>query len=134
MHIDQPDNRKEHDDGLIPLINIVFLLLIFFMIMGRIELQENDGIEIPLSAASESLSQDAITIAITDQGSLLFEGDLMSLPELKALLPSRIRPDQPDHPRLLVRADANLDYRRFRETLTWLQQQGWSSIDLVVRD
>ena len=134
MRIDQPDTRKEHNDGLIPLINIVFLLLIFFMIIGRIEIQENDDIQIPLAAVSQSLPTDAITITITDEGLLLLDRNPVSLPELKSLLLSQSPADRPHRPRLLVRADADLDYSRFRETLDRLQQQGWSSIDLLVRD
>ena len=30
-------NREYEDDGLLPLVNIIFLLLIFFMIVGVIE-------------------------------------------------------------------------------------------------
>ena len=31
------DKREYDDDGLLPLVNIIFLLLIFFMIAGVIE-------------------------------------------------------------------------------------------------
>ena len=39
---------RSSDDGLIPMINIVFLLLIFFMIAGQIAQQE-PNLQLPIS-------------------------------------------------------------------------------------
>ena len=37
MKLKTKKNREYGDDGLLPLVNIIFLLLIFFMIVGVIE-------------------------------------------------------------------------------------------------
>ena len=37
MKLKTKENREYGDDGLLPLVNIIFLLLIFFMIVGVIE-------------------------------------------------------------------------------------------------
>ena len=37
MKLKNKDKRDYEDDGLLPLVNIIFLLLIFFMIVGAIE-------------------------------------------------------------------------------------------------
>ena len=37
MRLKIKDKREYDDDGLLPLVNIIFLLLIFFMIAGVIE-------------------------------------------------------------------------------------------------
>ena len=37
MKLKNKDKREYEDDGLLPLVNIIFLLLIFFMIVGVIE-------------------------------------------------------------------------------------------------
>ena len=37
MKLKNKEKRKYEDDGLLPLVNIIFLLLIFFMIVGVIE-------------------------------------------------------------------------------------------------
>ena len=48
MQLKSKENRDYEDDGLLPLVNIIFLLLIFFMIVGVIE--ENivrDNMQLP---------------------------------------------------------------------------------------
>ncbi len=45
----QPRKAKNDDDNLIPLINIVFLLLIFFMVAGQIQPQPDAHIEVPVA-------------------------------------------------------------------------------------
>ena len=37
MKLKNKEKREYEDDGLLPLVNIIFLLLIFFMIVGVIE-------------------------------------------------------------------------------------------------
>ena len=48
--------KGSSDDNMIPLINIVFLLLIFFMVAGQIQKRPDDTIDIPTLNLTESLA------------------------------------------------------------------------------
>lgn len=47
MNVLPQQRRSSSDDNMIPLINIVFLLLIFFMVAGQIQKRPNASIDVP---------------------------------------------------------------------------------------
>ena len=70
-----------------PLIDIVFLLLIFFMLTSRFIILEGITVELPVTRKTHALpSQEVRTIVVRQDGSILYEGRRMTLPALKALL------------------------------------------------
>jgi len=69
--------NKNLDDSMIPAINIVFLLLIFFMIAGQIE-SSSDQLRIPESISETELSQQDLTIQIMANGDHYLNGDMIT--------------------------------------------------------
>jgi biopolymer transport protein ExbD len=55
------------DDSMIPAINIVFLLLIFFMIAGQIQ-ATNDQLIIPKSVSDAAIPEQAILVNVMADG------------------------------------------------------------------
>ena len=63
MKLKTKSKRDYEDDGLLPLVNIIFLLLIFFMIVGIIEKNIlKDNIELPKVALDKSENKDVAKI------------------------------------------------------------------------
>ena len=59
MKLKTKSKRDYEDDGLLPLVNIIFLLLIFFMIVGIIEKNIlKDNIELPKVALDKFENKD----------------------------------------------------------------------------
>ncbi|MGI1670885.1 MAG: biopolymer transporter ExbD [Neptuniibacter sp.] len=65
--------RNSLDDSMIPAINIVFLLLIFFMIAGHIEAR-NEQLKIPQSSSEKDLEAQDVDIQILADGSYVLNG------------------------------------------------------------
>lgn len=59
---------------MIPMINIVFLLLIFFMIAGQI-LPREEGLQPPASASEQPLAPAQLEISLDAQGRLSVDGE-----------------------------------------------------------
>ena len=60
-----PKNRKsEAELNLTPLIDIVFLLLIFFMVSTRFDTNKRHDIDVPLSSYSESKTETSVSIFV----------------------------------------------------------------------
>jgi len=76
-NIDSSTANKNLDDSMIPAINIVFLLLIFFMIAGQIE-STNDQLQIPESVSETELSEQDLTIQIMANGDHYLNGDMIT--------------------------------------------------------
>jgi len=65
MRLRIKDKREYDDDGLLPLVNIIFLLLIFFMIAGVIEKKiVKDNLELPSAELSRFENKEVTKIYI----------------------------------------------------------------------
>jgi biopolymer transport protein ExbD len=70
--------REYDDDGLLPLVNIIFLLLIFFMIAGVIEKKiVRDDIELP-AAELNRFENKEITKIFINKNNIFFINDEIS--------------------------------------------------------
>lgn len=78
------------DDRLIPLINIVFLLLIFFLIAGQITQQQNAAIQAPLSSAEPSLRNPEWLLEMDAEKQLRLNGDPVRVDELAQRLTQQV--------------------------------------------
>jgi biopolymer transport protein ExbD len=64
--------RSSQEENVIPMINIIFLLLLYFMIIGN--LQPDYNIVPPSSTRQAAPSAEVPTVAVDQDGSLRFEG------------------------------------------------------------
>jgi len=65
MRLKIKDKREYDDDGFLPLVNIIFLLLIFFMIAGVIEKKiVKDNLELPSAELSRFENKEVTKIYI----------------------------------------------------------------------
>ena len=78
MRLRIKDKREYDDDGLLPLVNIIFLLLIFFMIAGVIEKKIiRDNLELP-SAELSRFDNKEVTKIYIDKDNNYFLNDEIS--------------------------------------------------------
>tara|TARA_B100000989_G_C19395840_1_gene407772 strand:- start:36 stop:428 length:393 start_codon:yes stop_codon:yes gene_type:complete len=73
------------DVNLIPMINIIFLLLIFFMLTGTIQIKQNSLIERPLSTFSQNqdfFKESQILISIDLEGNFYLDNRKISLEKM----------------------------------------------------
>ncbi len=68
----EDQQKKTTEISIVPLINVVFLLLIFFMVSGTAINPNEAEVDVPLASTGEALSPTLIEIAITRDNQLLF--------------------------------------------------------------
>lgn len=78
--------RSASDDALVPLINIVFLLLIFFLLAGTIGPTPQFKVDPPTADSREPLRQESIELAISEEGDVYLAGERIPLDELAVRL------------------------------------------------
>jgi biopolymer transport protein ExbD len=119
--------RRGAGDTFVPMINIVFLLLIFFMLSATIAPPDPFDLTLPDAALAEAdVTLPPDTLHVSAQGELAFaalQGDA-------ALAAIAARPAGSP---LTVRADAALDGADFAALLARLAAVGVGAIDLTVR-
>lgn len=70
-----PRRGRREDTGMIPLINIVLLLLIFFLLAGRIDDgQDRQKIRPPTSASEKSVPHPSVIVSLDTEGRLTLNG------------------------------------------------------------
>ena len=67
---------------MIPLINIVFLLLIFFMVAGQIKAQPDQAITLPSTAQLEMAQAQTLRLEMFADGQLSFNGETILIEQL----------------------------------------------------
>lgn len=85
--IDVKKGGQSSDDNMIPLINIVFLLLIFFMVAGQIKAQPDRTIELPESKKLDTAKSLSMRLELLHDGSIQFNGKPIEAEQFKNTLP-----------------------------------------------
>ncbi|MGK0445554.1 MAG: biopolymer transport protein ExbD [Bermanella sp.] len=75
-------SKLSSDDNMIPLINIVFLLLIFFMVAGQIKAQPDQAIALPTTKQLQAAQAQALRLELFSDGQLRFNGEAIDVAQL----------------------------------------------------
>ncbi len=126
--------RRKPEENLLPMINVIFLLLIFFLIAARMTAPEPFAVT-PPQAMTEVEAQGDFTLFIAADG-LLGYRDTRGDAALAALVASRTdhcrsTDCRADPPRLTLRADTALPAARLAALMPRLPALGFDSIELV---
>ena len=129
MIVAPPKRPRSNDDSILPLINIVFLLLIFFMLAGV--LASNPPFEMTPPSTAET--QDKVQIenrvlSIAADGRLAFGGEEIERSALAEALA-----DWPDDKPLQIRADGQLKASALTELFATLRAAGLAEVNLLTQ-
>ena len=103
------EGRKKIKDTLniTPLIDIVFLLLIFFMLSSYFVTQPGLKITLPTAVTAKLYSEEDIVVFITEDNKLILNGKEVVLDKLRAEL--EIRLDKAGKKTVVIKADEKVD-------------------------
>ncbi|MGQ7843650.1 ExbD/TolR family protein [Granulosicoccus sp. 3-233] len=120
--------KSSSDENMIPLINIVFLLLIFFMVAGQIQPQDGSDIRPPVAADMEVNTPPVVDVQINRQNEIQLDGVAMSLSDLQRALSGE---RYANAEQLLIKADRDVKAADLGVLLDGLRQSGIGSIRLL---
>lgn len=121
MNVLPQQRRSSSDDNMIPLINIVFLLLIFFMVAGQIQKRPNASIDVPTMNHLETPANLQHFVEINANGILSMDENTITPSQLaNALLNlSAISPTTPIDLTLVI--DQRVTARQLEDVLSELR-------------
>ena len=119
---------------MIPLINVVFLMLAFFMILGQIEKSDPARLDPPESQSREGEDEYTATLLITARESLYLNDRPLQREQLSGEV-SRLldAASNPQSVRVLVKADASLPATELRSVLARLRAAGLLRVSLATQ-
>ena len=134
----RPKQRREREDpevSMSPLIDAVFLLLIFFLVATMWKKDKKDiNIDLPVSTSAEKLKpeDENVVIGITEEGDFYLDGVASSLQELydELVQVAVITPDI----RIRLDVDQNAPFHRVVEVMDLCQFRGLDNIGIRTYD
>ena len=122
--------RSSHTLNLTPLIDIVFLLLVFFMLTAHFVRDESIAIELPQAETSSELKDDEVLeVIINAQGQTLIQGKIIPGPELETQL--RIGLQGRDKKWITLRGDRVVELEKAVAVLDAARKAGADAVDII---
>ena len=122
--------RSSHVPNLTPLIDIVFLLLIFFMLTSHFVREDVLNIQLPEAGSSQPLDEKkSIEIVINAQEQWLYEGKILDAKNLKKILREDL--SKLEGKRVRIRGDKVSDLGSAVSLLDLVREAGATGVDIV---
>jgi len=115
------------DDKIIPMINIIFLLLMFFLIVGNISELVDEDVVPPRSTSNTVSTSGGAEWLLTRDGVVFLDGQPVGLSQLAAQL--EVAGPLPE--RIILRADGNANSGALMPLMELLRKHGVETISLV---
>ncbi len=128
MDIEEPIQKKEFETVL-PLVNIVFLLLIFFMLAGVFIKPDAFVVVAPVAQTDTDANQNDITILMNTDNQFAIDKSIYTKEELSAA----VREIVAKKPKVIVqlKADSQVKSKDLISAMSILGEAGLSSIRLL---
>lgn len=130
MRFVRPRNRRKIGAvEITPMIDVVFLLIIFFMTTAQFARQTRSEVDLPKQRGEQrdNAEEAGLVINITATGEIIVATRPVDLDELRSLIHKEIDrvPERlPRDMKMLIRADQNAEARRLNQVTTLLHSLG----------
>jgi biopolymer transport protein ExbD len=125
-HVEFEHGLKQID--IAPLIDIIFLLLIFFLLTSNFILQPGIPVKLTKAVTSQALRRENLVLNLTFEGRVYCNAEEIKLPqELKDLLARAVRENTP----VLIKADQRASLGKVVEIWDMARQTGVTVINIA---
>jgi len=118
-----------------PMIDVIFLLIIFFLVSSHLARQENRlPLELPVATTYDPFDPAIapLTISVNDQAQWLIAGDVVQMPGLRAAM-TELRQRRGLEAAIRIRTDAQVPYRYVEPILREAALAGVTDAAIAVR-
>lgn len=123
----RPDNE---DERILPLTNVIFLLLIFFMLVGHLANPDVLAIQPPHSVSSNPAERTGLLVQVNAEGLIALEGEPVSPRKLKARVEHYLA-EHPSGKGIRLKADGLVDAARVVAVMRVLREAGVEQLRLL---
>ena len=124
-HMELEHGLKQID--IAPLIDVVFLLLIFFMLTSSFVMQPGIKVKLPKAVTSEVIKAENIEVMVTGKNIIYLFGRQVTLDEIKAFFKQTAKREQT----ILIRADRSASLGRVVEIWDMARDLGITQINIA---
>lgn len=118
--------------GMLPMINIIFLLLIFFMVAGTIEGVDIFEVNLPESAnGGEQYSKNSV-VYLAEDGRIAVNNDIVDKSNLKTII-STIFIDDPKQ-KIIIKSDSSIEASKLIWVMNIIEEAGGKEITIATKE
>lgn len=130
-----PRHSEEPDVNLTPMIDVVFLLLLFFMVSTSFIRESSLKVDLPQATGEAAVEQiSPIDIIIRANGEVLVDDRLILALDSTALREAlQLAVGEADDPHIVISADAESQYQLIVMAMDVAQQLGYTRLTLATR-
>jgi biopolymer transport protein ExbD len=128
-----PGGTKKARIEIIPLIDVIFFLLATFVLF-TLSLNKSNGLNVQLPVSATSIARDpagSVTISVTDEGTLAWNKDLVTLDEFLQRL-QQFRAQEPDG-RILINGDERAFFAQAIYVFDEARKAGFTKVFIETR-
>ncbi len=136
MRVPSSENRAPVGANMTPMIDVVFLLIIFFLVSSHLARQENHlPVELPTASSFLPINPDrtALTVSIDADSRWLISGNVVELAELKGIFRDYLERSGP-LASIRLRTDGSVPYSVVEPVLREAALSGIYDVSLSVRE
>mgnify|MGYP000704673796 CR=1 FL=1 len=122
------DEEEDNNVDMTPLIDMVFILLIFFIVTTVFVKEAGVEIQRPQASSAETLEKQSLFIAITANGRIMAEGQEFTLNSLRSFVDFRLQQKQIP---VVIQADKDSRSSRLIDVLDECKLAGAESIHVA---
>ncbi|MBC8873445.1 MAG: biopolymer transporter ExbD [Planctomycetes bacterium] len=118
-----------------PMIDIVFLLIIFFMTVSQVSEINKERLELPKLKGSEDQKRVSLTVNVDQSGDIVVSGNRITNSELLTFVSLELAKvgDDPDRLAVVIRGDERGDSRTVNEIVTSLARLQVKKVRIAVQ-
>ncbi|MCW8847988.1 MAG: biopolymer transporter ExbD [Sedimenticola sp.] len=127
--VSEPKRHSNVVLNLTPLIDIVFLLLVFFMLTAHFIEEERIDIQLPKASSSDPLENDQyVTVHLTPQGELYVDGVITELSDLTEVIKGALHSPEKNFVRL--KGDQQAQFGKAVQIIDAVRLAGADALDI----
>ncbi len=124
----KPQARRTVDIAVVPMINIVFLLLLYFLVAGRLTESTGPAVQLPVGGTDRSSAPITLTVHVTVSDGISIDSKALDEAALRRAFAAVA--NQPSH-HVLIRADARASAQALHQIMAAGDAQGLRSFELA---
>ncbi|MGF1483296.1 MAG: ExbD/TolR family protein [Opitutales bacterium] len=129
----RPKKRRRNEINIVPLVDVLVVLIFFFLIMMEFRTQTVLAITPPaVESAGESETRERLVVGVDAEGNFYFNGEPMSKPDVADALKmaSQLEPGEP----VLIQADQEASWKDVAYLMDECRQSGLDQITVQTRE
>lgn len=130
MQIKRQKQRKS-EIPVLPMVNVVFLLLVFFLVSGTIQKVEIVPIDPPEAESGKVLDEGHIVIVLGKYDEIILNDEMVQEDDIVDLVAKQLK----DHPSkiITIKADQKLPASRLIRMMDYVKAAGGQNLSLVTQ-